>query len=199
MRRTAFAELDLVGKGLPLLLLREFDHRMRNLLGVMEATVRRTQSSNVEEYRAKLIEPILGLRRLYQEKGRSDALRELKALLEHTAGPHCANDARIVASGPGVELEANLALALHLVFHELALNAKKYGALSSCSGFVKVIWNIRDIPGAGRKLEIVWSEHGGPAVKRPRRRGFGLCLIKKSVWGMAASGSTSTRRAFPAS
>ncbi|MGA7327873.1 MAG: sensor histidine kinase [Rhodomicrobium sp.] len=182
MRRTALEGLDLNEEGFPLLL-HEFDHRIRNLRHVMEATIRQTQSSNVEDYRAKLIEPILSLRRLYKEKGSSYALRELKGLIEHTVGLHCANGARIVASGPTVELEPNLALAVHLVFHELALNAKKYGALRSRSGFVEIIWTIRDVPGASRKLEVLWSEHGGPRVKRPAHSGFGLRLIKKSVEG----------------
>jgi hypothetical protein len=76
-----------------------------------------------------------------------------------------------------------LALALHLVLHELAANAKKYGALSSALGRVKIEWKVRHVLGAPRKLAIVWTEHGGPEVQRPRHRGFGSRLIKRALDG----------------
>src|SRR5260370_42497462 len=82
------------------------------------------------------------------------------------------------AAGPDLELEPPLALALHLVFHELAANASKFGALSSRLGSVKIEWTVRRVPGAPRKLAIVWTEHGGPEVKHPRHSGLGSRLIK---------------------
>jgi two-component sensor histidine kinase len=76
-----------------------------------------------------------------------------------------------------------LAFALHLVFHELATNANKYGALRSSLGRVKIEWKIRQIPDAPRKLAIVWTEHGGPEVKHPRHWGFGSRLIRTVLNG----------------
>ncbi len=97
--------------------------------------------------------------------------------------PYCANSAQVMAVGPDVELEPHLAFALHLVFHELAANASKYGALSSPLGCVKIDWNIRHVPGAPRKLGIVWIEHRGPEVRHPRHCGFGSRLIKTVLDG----------------
>ena len=102
--------------------------------------------------------------------------------------PHSANGAQVLAAGPDVELEPHLALALHLVFHELAANANKYGALSSPLGCVKIDWNIRHVPGAPRQLGIVWMEHGGPEVKHPRHCGFGSRLIKTVLDGYGRVG-----------
>jgi hypothetical protein len=65
----------------------------------------------------------------------------------------------------------------------LAANAKKYGALSSALGRVKIEWKVRHVLGAPRKLAIVWTEHGGPEVQRPRHRGFGSRLIKRALDG----------------
>ena len=181
MHRRQFSEFDLDENGLALLL-GEFDHRISNLLMMIEAAVRQTKSASVEEYRAKLMQPILSLRHLY-EKARWYGTLELTALIEHTSHPYCVNGAPIVTSGPELPLEPNLAFALHLVFHELALNSSKYGAMSSERGCVKVTWKIRDIRNARRKLAIVWSEEGGPRVRRPAHRGFGLGLMKKALDG----------------
>jgi two-component sensor histidine kinase len=153
------AESDLDEKGLALLL-GELDHRIRNLLMMIEAAVRQTHSTSVDDYRAKLIARNTGLHDFYQfttSYGRTLGLR------------NCLN--------------RPLALALHLVLHELAANAKKYGALSSPLGHVKIGWTIRHLPGAPRKLAIAWSEHGGPEVQRPQHHGFCSRLIKRELDG----------------
>jgi two-component sensor histidine kinase len=70
---------------------------------------------------------------------------------------------------------------LHLVFHELATNAIKYGALSSVAGSVDISWNVR-ATGTGRQtLAIMWTEQGGPQVAQPQRRGFGSRLITRAL------------------
>lgn len=74
------------------------------------------------------------------------------------------------------------ALTLGLVFHELATNAAKYGALSSASGCVKVGWSLQEA-GERPRLELTWTEEGGPPVKRPERQGFGSRLIERSLKG----------------
>jgi two-component sensor histidine kinase len=166
------------------LLLDELNHRIRNLLAMIEAAVRQTQSPNVEDYRAKLMARISGLRGLFEVIGRSDgSIVALAELIEQTMRPFCANGARVLAAGPNVHLDARLALALHLAFHVLATNAQKYGALSSRFGAVRIGWHIRQVSGAARKLAIVWSEHGGPEVKQPRHRGFGARFITRALEG----------------
>jgi two-component sensor histidine kinase len=163
------------------LLLGELDHRMRNLLMMVEGIVRQTQSASVEDYRTKLIARIGGLREFCQLSGRYDGSVELAELLEQTVRPYSTNGARILAAGPHLDLERSLALPLHLVFHELATNAKKYGALSSPLGRVAVEWTIRPIPDGSRKLTILWTEQGGPELKGPRGRGFGSRLIETAL------------------
>jgi two-component sensor histidine kinase len=103
--------------------------------------------------------------------------------LEQTGRPYCARGGGFHATGPDVRVEPKLALALHLVLHELAANANKYGALSSPSGCIKIQWDIRQVAPGARKLAVVWTEHGGPEVKVPRRHGFGTRLIKRALDG----------------
>ena len=71
-------------------------------------------------------------------------------------------------------------MTFSLIFHELATNAAKYGALSTPNGEVKLEWQI---VGAGteRALRLSWRETGGPEVVLPQHPGFGLTLIERSV------------------
>jgi two-component sensor histidine kinase len=167
------------------LLLGELDHRMRNLLMMVEAMVRQTQSTTVEDYRSKLMRRIGGLHGFYQLRPRYNRMLGLAELLQHMMCPGSPDGvAQVLAAGPDVELKPRLALALHLAFHELATNARKYGALSSPNGRVRIEWQIGHVPGAPRRLAIVWAEEGGPEVRGPHRTGFGSRLIKTVLDGV---------------
>jgi two-component sensor histidine kinase len=182
MQARQSAESDLDEKGLALLL-GELDHRIRNLLMMIEPAIRQTYSTSVDDYRAKLIARITGLHAFYEFTRPYGRMPGLAELVDQTMRPYSANGAQVLAAGPDLQLEPSLALALHLVLHELAANAKKYGVLSSALGRVKIEWKVRHVLGAPRKLAIVWTEHGGPEVQRPRHRGFGSRLIKRALDG----------------
>jgi two-component sensor histidine kinase len=89
-------------------------------------------------------------------------------------------DDRFYSSGPDVDLEPRLGLALHMIFHELATNACKYGALTSLSGCVEIHWSMRQ-DADGRRLALLWRERNGPQVCGPQRSGFGLNLVTKAL------------------
>ncbi|MNW65687.1 Blue-light-activated histidine kinase [compost metagenome] len=72
-----------------------------------------------------------------------------------------------------------MAVSLGMIFHELATNAAKYGALSSGGGRVLVDWSVADLNNP--QLGIIWRETGGPSVTSPERRGFGSRLIERNV------------------
>lgn len=82
-------------------------------------------------------------------------------------------------NGPPVMMKPQAALFMSLVMHELATNAAKYGALSVAGGRVDVAWRI--IGGAPPRLELTWTEHGGPRIAGPMKRGFGTELIERGV------------------
>ena len=63
---------------------------------------------------------------------------------------------------------------MSLALHELAINASKYGALSSERGQVDVRW--RRTPDGGFALD--WTEEGGPPVAPTTREGFGVMLMR---------------------
>src|SRR5512139_3630398 len=63
--------------------------------------------------------------------------------------------AQISIEGPEILLSPKLALTLALLFHELATNAAKYGALSRSVGKISVIWSHSD-----PWLDLEWRESG---------------------------------------
>jgi len=90
-----------------------------------------------------------------------------------------ADDNRISCSGPLLMLDAQKAVHLALVLHELATNARKYGALSVPNGRLSVTWQMRT--NGGRCLLLVWKEASGPKVSAPNASGFGSTLIDQTL------------------
>jgi two-component sensor histidine kinase len=166
------------------LLVGELQHRIRNLLMVVQCFVSQTDSATADGYRAALTARIVALSDAYNL---IDHAREhrifLTELLEQTLKPFASvRKDRVYAAGPDIELEPRLALSLHMVVHELASNASKHGALSSSSGRVEILWSLLSNDG-DRRLAMQWSEHGGPEVSKPNHKGFGLRLITKVLTG----------------
>ena len=166
------------------LLVRDLQHRIRNLLTVVQCFVNNTEARPADDYRVALTARIVNLSEAYNliESARANRV-SLAELLERTLMPHTTllKD-RILVAGPDIVLEPRLALSLHMVFHELATNASKHGALTSTSGAVEVLWDIRS-NGEDHALAVQWREYGGPEVREPKHKGFGLRLISKVLSG----------------
>jgi two-component sensor histidine kinase len=75
-----------------------------------------------------------------------------------------------------VMVTPDVAQHLALIFHELATNAVKHGALSVPEGQVAVRCLTEGADGAGT-FSVVWTELGGPPVREPSRRGFGGAIL----------------------
>ena len=104
----------------------------------------------------------------------------LRVLVERTLQPYASSDgSNVQISGDEVLLRPNAALTFSLVLHELTTNAAKYGALLKPGGFVAIDCRVRS--NGGCELRLRWAETGGPPVRPPVRRGFGLELIERSV------------------
>ncbi len=84
---------------------------------------------------------------------------------------------RIMVEGDDVPIDDRAATPLALLFHELATNATKYGALSVVDGLVAV-----SVVRVHADVTIRWVERGGPAPRDPGDvKGFGTQLIELSA------------------
>jgi PAS domain S-box-containing protein len=165
------------------LLVNELNHRVKNSLAVVQAIARQTlrDGRDVRDAREALTARLVALAGahdvLTQEKLSGADLEEVieRAVLAQLDRPE-----RVALAGPHVRAPPTAALSLSLALHELATNALKYGALSTAEGRVELMWQL--VEGAGRRrLRLRWSEHGGPPVRPPARKGFGSRLIEKAL------------------
>jgi PAS domain S-box-containing protein len=168
------------------LLINELNHRVKNTLSTVQSlavqTLRTTASP--EPFREAFEARLMALSDAHSLLTRSNWTgAELRDVLEHALAPYRdgeAADARVQLRGAALRLPARAALTLGMAFHELATNAAKYGALSTSTGRVEVAWRIEHTDGAA-SLSLEWRETGGPRAEEPRRLGFGLRLIERSV------------------
>jgi two-component sensor histidine kinase len=101
----------------------------------------------------------------------------IDALIFAQLEPFIDTSARIDAAGPPIMLQPEAAQNIGLALHELAINAVKYGALSSPKGRIIIRWDVdRE---RTRKFRLSWEERGGPRVNPPVHEGFGHKLLSR--------------------
>jgi PAS domain S-box-containing protein len=166
------------------LLAREVDHRAKNALAVVQAALRLTPRTDVASYATAVEGRVNALARahtLLASQRWSGA--ELRQLLEGELATFLPEDPaagqpRAQLEGPAMQVAASAAQSLSLVFHELATNAVKHGALSAAAGRLRVRWEVQE---DGGRLLLEWLERGGPAPQPSSRRGFGSRLVAAVV------------------
>jgi PAS domain S-box-containing protein len=164
-------------------LISELDHRVKNVLATVSAVVSRTQetSSSLAEFVVALDGRIKSMANthdlLSHRRWQGIPLAEL---VRHELAPYAtASNSHI--DGPDVALSAEASQTFAMVFHELATNAAKYGAISVRSGRVSVSWRYRRNGHVESSLLIQWQESGGPHVVPPNRSGFGTSVVRELV------------------
>ena len=113
--------------------------------------------------------------------GIGEGRANLDGLLRQELAPYRSLDGNSFRiGGPELTIGRSAALTFALVFHELATNSAKYGALSTPTGRIDVSWNLIGVDD-NRWLTIDWRESGGPSVSPPMRQGFGTRLINQAI------------------
>lgn len=163
------------------LVIGEIQHRLKNLLAVVQALARQTgvEDRSAEEYRNAFLGRLDALIRTYDlslaSKSQAD-LHELVSRASSTLGA----EAVVIEASPNVALTPEQVLPLGMLLHELATNAIKHGALSSSDGRVRVGWTVTGEPSA-QHLSLHWREEGGPTVQPPASHSFGIKLINAAA------------------
>ncbi len=172
------------------LLSQELSHRIKNIFAVVSALVALSarQHPEAKAFANSLRTRIGALARAHEfvrphtETSRpSVGSMTLHAFLKALFAAYLDDEGapRVVLTGDDTVFDDQAATSVALLFHELATNASKYGALSRPGGRVTLATRFD-----GDRFHFVWTERGGPEVSGPpQRNGFGTSLANLSVEG----------------
>ncbi|HMR31069.1 MAG TPA: PAS domain S-box protein [Geminicoccaceae bacterium] len=167
------------------LLVDELNHRVKNTLATVQAI-----ASLSARRAADLAEFVPGFTGRIQALAKAHTLlaqsrmegADIAGLVREQVCLGDTSDTRISAVGPHLMIDAQAAVHLSMVLHELATNARRHGALSVPEGRLSVEWAVT--AGAGRVLSLHWREKGASNVRAPRGKGgFGTMLIEQTLRG----------------
>lgn len=165
----------------------ELSHRIKNIFSVLNGLIAlssRTQPEIrplAEELRARIA--ALGTAhdfvRPHSRASRPETVdTTVQGLLATLLKPYDDGQGRIAVSGDDPVIDDRSATPIALLFHELATNSAKYGALAAPDGRLAVGFAIDD-----DDFRIDWKESGLNGVSAPQREGFGSRLVTLSVEG----------------
>jgi PAS domain S-box-containing protein len=157
------------------LLMREVNHRSKNMLTLVQAVARQTIASSPDDFLNRFEKRVQALAAsqdlLVRNEWKGVDLDELiRSQLAHFAD---LIGTRIVVTGRPLFVSASAAQSIGMALHELATNAGKYGALSGKGGQVRIAWGVERPGGEEASFCLGWHEQGGPAVTVPSQTGFG--------------------------
>ena len=160
-------------------LAREAEHRSKNLLATVQATVRLSQSETPDGLKRAIegrIQSLANVHSLFVKTRWIGA--DLSTIATQELAPYSEkNQRRVRINGPPVLLEPDVAQVIAITLHELATNAAKYGALAVPDGEVELKWS-HDTDG---RLHLRWTESSGPKVREPTHKGFGGRIIEQMI------------------
>ena len=175
------------------LLLREMDHRVKNLfaLAISVLNLSGHSAGSVPEVVRSAGDRLSALARAHAltlSHGPKDVQQVAKPATLHTliqviTAPHDArfdsDGSRFVVVGCDMEISGPVISSLALLLHEFATNSTKYGALSATAGRIQI-----HCANHGETLVVTWTERGGPEVVPPTDNGFGDLLVRTIIAGL---------------
>jgi PAS domain S-box-containing protein len=162
------------------LLVNELNHRVKNTLATVQSIARQSlRNAGVDQavrgaFEGRLMAIAATHNVLTDENWSAASLRQI---IDGSVTPYRTHPNQLTIGGDDLMVSPKPAVVMALAFHELAINALKYGALSAREGRVDIHWSVE----GGERLNIEWIERGGPAVNPPERRGFGSRIIELAL------------------
>lgn len=162
------------------LVINELNHRVKNTLATIQSLARNSFGTLDKDLLPKFEKRLLSLAALHEVLTREGWTRapveEIVRNAIELGGPE-----NVSIEGPAVSVEPRIAAALAMTLYELLTNAIKYGALSQPGGKIAVNWTLDESGHRSPALTVNWRESGGPPVRSPERKGFGMRLIERSL------------------
>ncbi|TIX49282.1 PAS domain S-box protein [Alteraurantiacibacter aquimixticola] len=166
------------------MLAKELSHRIKNIFAVVSGLISLESRKQPEhaEFAAKVNETLRALGRAHDFVRPADGStgESLLGLLDVLFAPYRDGEGspRVAVDGDDGAIGHRAATPLALVFHELATNSAKYGALSTEEGRVSLT-----ISAEGDALRLDWKEQGGPPPQDNGENGFGSRMVELAVTG----------------
>ena len=166
----------------------ELSHRIKNIFSVISGLISLSsrQHPELKPVADQLRERVMALGTAHDfVRPHSEASRPQRnqssfhGLVEELLAPYQSSGGeRITIIGPDFEIDDRSATPLALLFHELATNAAKYGALANHDGQIDLMCADQE-----QATELRWRERGAtvPVDAALRPSGFGSRLITMSV------------------
>jgi PAS domain S-box-containing protein len=161
------------------LLMREVNHRSKNMLTVVQAIARQTLAADPDDFLdrfGKRVEALaanqdLLVKNAWKGADLNELVRSQLATFEDLIGTN------IKLQGPPLFVSAPAAQALGMALHELVTNAGKYGALSAAGGRVDIAWCIQRNEEDKEIFIMSWREYCAHPIMPPGKQGFGSFVI----------------------
>ncbi len=168
----------------------ELSHRIKNIFSVIAGLVGLSAREHpaIKPVADDLRDRIMALGRAHDfvrphsaqsAPQQGDSQGTLWGILEQLFAPYAPvgeGSERVRLTGDNPPVDDRAATPLALLFHELATNAAKYGALSTAQGRVLV-----HVTNEGDAYRIDWREQGGPPPVQGKPDGFGSRLMSLSA------------------
>lgn len=169
------------------ILSQELSHRIKNIFAIISGLISMTArgDENFREPAETLKGRIAALGRAHEYvRPHNDKVQAemgevtIQHLLSEIFASYPAfSEKRLQISGGDIAVSDRAATPIALVFHELATNSMKYGALAADDGRVEL-----KISRDENMASFKWTETGGPAIATPpTHSGFGSKLVEMSV------------------
>lgn len=166
------------------LLLQEMQHRIKNLLSIVQGLIGagRRRAQDVDHFADELQGRVSALAAAQQLILQAEGEREdctLGSVLASVLAPF--EDDRVTFEAADLPVGDNALTSLALLFHELATNAVKYGALTNPEGRMNVAFAFKP-----DMVCINWTEEGGQPPDETHQ-GFGTELLRAALRGLEGS------------
>lgn len=165
----------------------ELKHRTRNLLAIIQSIAHRTArtTGNLQDFEERFTDRLKALGMAQDILSKSDeTVITLRSLVMAELAALGAGDmeSEVHVSGPTVRLRNSAVQTLALAIHELATNARKYGALSGGGGKLSIFWQIASKGDASARLVFTWRETGlALPCGAGEKHGYGRYLLERAM------------------
>jgi PAS domain S-box-containing protein len=165
----------------------ELQHRTRNLMAVLQSIIAETlaASEDFDQFKLRINERLVALSRVQRLMSRSEQEPVTIGAIIYLELDALGGDVRpgqVDICGPEVSIRNSTVQMLSLALHELAIDARRHGALSTDQGRLRIAWQVEHNNSGAPWLQFFWIEERPVCVAAKRDlRSYGRELIERAL------------------